>query len=183
MFVGCADTPDEKAVEVLRPLLILLALVYGFGSPAVRSDQNTSDFTVQLDTISSGFDKKTCWVHPRAGILPPATPGNDQDLPAVVLTMNKLLLTGSDVYYAINDLRSDDLGKTWTWPIPHKEALGRWDNKDGTTFWPAWHAKSGKLLGIGHTVWFTPENRVIKPRPRHTGYSVYNPVTRTWGKR
>jgi len=146
------------------------------------------DFQIQLDVLSSGFDKKTCWVHPRAGTLPAGTPGAPASVPAVVLTMNKLLLTGSDVYYAINDMRTDDLGKTWSSPSPHKEALGRWDNGDGTTrsicdFWPAWHAKTGKLLGIGHTVWYTADNKLLKPRPRHTSYSVYDPVRRTWSVR
>src|SRR5690606_10595034 len=46
-------------------------------------------------------------------------------------------------------------------------------------FWPAWHAKSGKLLGTGHTVWYE-ENKVMKVRPRHTGYSVYDPVAGAW---
>jgi hypothetical protein len=31
----------------------------------------------------------------------------------VVLTMQKLLLTGSDVFFALNEMRTDDLGKTW----------------------------------------------------------------------
>ena len=103
-------------------------------------------FDIQLDTICSGFDKKTCWVHPRAG----AIPGNP---PGVVLTMQKLLLTGSDVFFPLNEMRTDDLGKTWSGPLEHAATLGRREEPDGIIvgacdFWPKWHAKSGKLLGI-----------------------------------
>jgi hypothetical protein len=135
------------------------------------------EYTIQLDKVSSGFDKVRCWVHPRAGIIP----GNP---PSVVLTMNHLLLTGSDVYYEINDMRSNDLGKTWTGPTPHPKTLGRRTLADKTEitmcdFWPAWHAKSGKLLGIGHTVQYE-NNAVMHVRNRHTAFSVYDPEKRTW---
>lgn len=134
-------------------------------------------FDIQLDTVSSGFDKKTCWVHPRAGAIPGKTP-------SVVLTMQKLLLTGSDVFFALNEMRTDDLGKTWRGPTEHTETLGRREEPDGVIvgacdFWPKWHAKSGKLLGIGHTVRYT-DNKVMHVRRRETAYSVYNPQKRTW---
>jgi len=135
------------------------------------------DFDIQLDTISSGFDKKSCWVHPRAGAIP-ANP------PSVVLTMQKLLLTGSDVFYALNEMRTDDLGKTWRGPTEHAATLGRREEPGGIIvgacdFWPKWHAKSGKLLGIGHTVRYK-DNKVMAVRRRETAYSVYDPKKRTW---
>ncbi|MBK8092522.1 MAG: hypothetical protein IPK32_11225 [Verrucomicrobiaceae bacterium] len=43
-----------------RVLLLLIAL-----SPALFAAEPL--FTIQLDTVSTGFDKKSCWVHPRAG--------------------------------------------------------------------------------------------------------------------
>ena len=46
----------------------------------------------KLDTITSGFDGKYCWVQARAGAIP-------GDPPVVVMTMQRLLLTGSDVFY------------------------------------------------------------------------------------
>ena len=133
-------------------------------------------FTVQLDTVTHGYDAKMCWVHPRAG----AMPGNP---PSVVLTMQKLLLTGSDVFYALNDVRTDDL-KTWSAITEHTDTLGRRDEPDGVVvgacdFWPKWHAKSGKLLGIGHTVRY--KNNVVMPvRTRETSYAIYDPTKRTW---
>src|SRR4030095_1486982 len=80
---------------------------------------------IQLDTITKGlegkpYDGKKCYTQARAGIVP--RPGAD---PRVVVTMSPLLLTGSDVYYELHEMRSDDLGKTWTGPIKHLDTLGR----------------------------------------------------------
>lgn len=134
-------------------------------------------FRVQLDTIRSGFDKKTCWVHARAGAIPGSPP-------RVVLTMQKLLLTGSDVFFALNEMRTDDLGRTWSGPIEHAATLGRREEPGGVIlaicdFWPKWHAKTGKLLGIGHTVRYR-NNRVIEDRARETAFSVYDDRSRRW---
>jgi len=135
------------------------------------------DYDIQLDTIHAGFDKKTCWVHPRAGTIPGETP-------SVVLTMQKLLLSGSDVFYALNEMRTDDLGKTWSGPTEH-ETLGRRPNDLGGTsvvcdFTPMWHAASGTLLGTGHTAMYNAENAIIDERPRATAYAAYDPEARTW---
>lgn len=136
-------------------------------------------FDIKLDTISSGFDKKSCWVHPRAGIVPGSPP-------SVVLTMQKAMLVGSDIFHALNEMRTDDLGKTWSGPVEHAETLGRRSEPNGiivaaSDFWPKWHAKSGTLLGIGHTVRY--QNNKVMPaaiRPRETVYSIYDPAKRTW---
>jgi hypothetical protein len=84
--------------------------------------------------------------------------------------MQKLQLTGSDVFFALNEMRTDDLGKSWSGPIEHGETLGRRREPDGTIiatcdFWPKWHAASGKLLGIGHTVRYRDE--WVIPNLRH----------------
>lgn len=137
-------------------------------------------FTIQLDTISSGFDKKSCWVHPRAGIVP--QPGGS---PSVVLTMQKAMIVGSDIFYALNEMRTDDLGRTWSAPVEHLETLGRRNEPAGvevapSDFWPKWHAASGKLLGIGHNVRYL-NNRVMPlSRTRETVFSIYDPQARTW---
>jgi len=98
--------------------------------------------------------------------------------------MQKLLLTGSDVFFALNEMRTDDLGKTWRGPTEHAETLGRRNEPDGVIvaacdFWPKWHAKSGKLLGIGHTVRYR-DDKVISVRRRETAWSVYDAEKRTW---
>jgi lysophospholipase L1-like esterase len=134
-------------------------------------------FEVKLTTVSKGYDGKTCWVHPRAGAIPGKTP-------SVVMTMQKLLLTGSDVFYALNDTRTDDLGATWSPITEHAKTLGRRNEPDGTIvaacdFTPKWHAKSSKLLGIGHTVLYR-DDKVVENRKREASYAVYDDKTRIW---
>src|SRR5262249_24453660 len=103
----------HRIVQVLLPLAQRLADQH-------QAWDEQSAYRVQLDTLSRGYDGEKCWVHPRAGVVPGSTP-------AVVLTMQKLLLSGSDVFDELNDLRSDDLGKTWSAVRAHPETLGRRD--------------------------------------------------------
>lgn len=139
--------------------------------------EHAPGFRTRLEAIHRGYDGETCWVHPRAGVVP-------RETPAVVLTMQKLQLTGSDLFFALNEMRTDDLGKTWSEPLEHAQTLGRRAEPDGSIvatcdFWPKWHAASGKLLGIGHTVHYRDE-AVLSDRERKTSYSVYDPEQRTW---
>jgi hypothetical protein len=138
-------------------------------------------YDVRLDTIRSGFDGETCWVHARAGAIPG---GGNAGAPAVVLTMQKLLLSGSDVFYTLNEIRTNDLGSTWTAPVPHS-VFDRWQEEGGIEacvcdFTPQWHATTGKLLGIGHVARYLGDAIMPDPRPRETAYSVYDAAARTW---
>jgi len=54
-------------------------------------------YKIVLDTVTKGYDGNYCWVHPRAGIV---SRGENRS-PAVVLTMQKLWLKGSDVFFAL----------------------------------------------------------------------------------
>jgi hypothetical protein len=150
--------------------------VFLIGS-CLHAEETVSGYRIQLDTISRGYDGKTCWVHPRAGTIP-------GENPSVVLAMQKLLLTGSDVFFALNEMRTDDLGKTWSGPTEHADTLGRRNEPGGVIvatcdFTPKWHARSGKLLGTGHTVRYR-NDRVIENRDRETSYAMYEPQARTW---
>ncbi len=159
-------------------------------------------YEVELTTASNGFDGDYCWVHARAGAIPAQAPGNPADDPLVVMTTQKLLLTGSDIFYALNQLTTDDGGETWTDPQPLKSFARQTFTKnrplptgaevapellqpdDETTvcdFTPKWHASTQKLLGTGHTVWYR-NNRVMHVRPRGTAYAIFDPESRTWSK-
>ena len=135
------------------------------------------DYTLNLQTVASGYDRKTCWVQTRAGVIPPTT---------AVITTQKLRLTGSDIFYAIHDLRSDDGGATWTEPA-EQLTLGRKPRPDGTEVCPCdgtptWHAATGKLLATGHTAVYRDDDLVHGFRPRATWYSVYDATARRWGE-
>ncbi len=138
-------------------------------------------YEVQLHTIRSGYDGVTCWVHARAGAVPGA---GREGSPAVVLTMQKLLLSGSDVFYGLHEMRSDDLGTTWSGPTACP-TLQRWSEDHGVEacvcdFTPQWHAPTGTLLGIGHIARYVGDALMPDPRPRQTAYSVYDTETCTW---
>ena len=139
------------------------------------------NYEVKLEAIHSGFDGVKCWVHARAGAIPASVSGS---MPIVVLTMQKLLLSASDVFYALNEMRTDDLGGTWSAPEEHS-TLGRRSQPDGVEvcicdFTPKWHAATGKLLGTGHLAHYIGDSLMPGLRPRRTAYSVYDPETRTW---
>lgn len=134
-------------------------------------------YNIQLDVISSGYDSTGYWFHPRAGAIPGPTP-------TVVLTMQKWMLGGDDVFLPLNEIRTADFGKTWTQPVEHTATLGRRSEPGQvevgvSDFTPKWHAKSGKLLGTGHTVRYR-ENHLIPLPSRQTVWSVYDAHTHTW---
>lgn len=172
---GCHPNPAGHQEMAHRIAQLLLPLARR-KADELHAWSETMPYTVQLDTLASGYDAKMCWVHPRAGAIPgPA--------PSVVLTMQKLLLTGSDVFYALADMRTDDL-KTWSPPVEHQDTLGRRDEADGVVvaacdFWPKWHAKTGRLLGTGHTVRYL-NNKVMPVRNREASYAVYDDKARQW---
>lgn len=130
------------------------------------------------------FDGERCWCHPRAGAVPDA--GRD-GIPRVVMTMNSMHVSGSDVFKAMYGLQTDDLGEAWTKARAIDGLAPRYRLIDGqkrpiavSDFWPRWHARSETLLGTGHTVVYTPDWRVTRPRPRHTSYAVYDAARNEW---
>ena len=141
-------------------------------------------YRLTLETCAKLFDGKQCYTHPRAGIIPGA--GID-GLPKVVMTMNTLDLEGSDVFKGMYGLHTDDLGKSWSEPQRLITLDPRFEVIDGierpvavSDFWPKYHQASGKLLGTGHTVVYTPEWKVAHPRPRHTSFAVFDPENHQW---
>jgi hypothetical protein len=130
------------------------------------------------------YDGKRCWCHPRAGIVPGVGKNGS---PRVVMTMNTLSVSGSDVFKAMHVLHTDDLGKTWSKPRQSESLAIRYETINGTKrpvavsdFSPCWHSATKTLLGTGHTVVYTPDWKVKHPRPRHTSFSTYDPDKDQW---
>ena len=142
---------------------------------------NYSDaYRLQLSPVISGYDRQTCWVQARAGVIPTG-------IGCVVMTMQKLMLTGSDVFYELNEMRTDNWGKTWEGPVPHSDTMGRRKEQDGIEvaicdFCPQWHAASGKLLGTGHVARYAGNRLLPAPRPRDVAYSFYDSENRIWSQ-
>jgi hypothetical protein len=99
------------------------------------------------------------------------------------MTLQRVQLSGSDLFEGLNEMRSDDLGKTWQGPTPVAgfERRPHQETQEITVcdFTPRWHEASGKLLGTGQTVIYE-RNRIPEVRARHTAYSAYDAVKRTW---
>jgi hypothetical protein len=154
--------------------LLLLAALVGTAAP---------DYKIERTSPTKLFDGKYSWAHPRAGAIPPRSRGNDTDTPIVVMTLQRIQLSGSDLFEGLNELRTDDLGKTWQGPTPVAGFERRpWQETKEITvcdFTPRWHAASGTLLGTGQTVIYE-QNKVVEVRPRETAYSAYDAAKRTW---
>ena len=104
---------------------------------------------------------KRVGLHPRAGIVPGA---GKNGMPRVVMTMNTLDLSGSDVFKSMYGMQTDDLGKSWTEPKPLEALALRHETISGTDhpvaatdFWPQFHKATQTLLGTGHTIVYTPD--------------------------
>lgn len=168
----------------------MLALLAAAGVPAYgQADrQNAAQAEpligeIKLETAVQQWEGAWCWFHPRAGAIPG---GGKNGAPAVVITMQKWLLSASDYFSVLSDMRTDNLGATWEGPTERPQ-LGWRHIGDGVTegicdFTPGWHAPSGKLLAFGHTVRYKNEHLMKEPRARSTSYSVYDPHTRAWAE-
>lgn len=169
----------------LRLLLALLPLLAAVVVSAIaRAEQPTPlRYSVELTTVTSGWDGKKCWVHSRAGAIPARAPGNPSDTPIAVMTTQKLRITGSDIFDGLHDFRTDDLGKRWVGPFAHqsldRRPMGGGVEAAPCDFTPQWHAKTGKLLGTGKTFWYKNDEHFRGP-PSDAVYSVYDSPTRSW---
>ncbi len=188
------------ARTVLLTMIVAVASK-GVGAETLSFSVERPSFAIERIVAHQGFDGETCWVHARAGAIPSQQTGNPSDQPLVVMTMQKLLLTGSDVFFELNETRSSDGGLSWTAPSPQNvfkrqtfqspnsdripgapvtvDMLQAGDVTTVCDFVPAWHAASQRLLGIGQTVWYR-DNRVMTPRPRGIAYAVYDAARNTW---
>lgn len=180
-----------KLVTRLILRMVLLAISAFCGNIAIAAepllDETRLDYRIEVTTVAKGYDGRTCWMHARAGAIPPGTAANPSSMPIVVMTLQKLQADRSDVYYGLNDFRTDDLGKTWIGPTEHATLSRRSPRADVEVvpcdFWPTWHARTGKLLGTGATFWYSASaNDHLKNGPSETPYSVYDPQKKAWSQ-
>jgi hypothetical protein len=128
---------------------------------------------IEQQVVQEGYDRRSCWVHARAAALPDGQ---------AVITTQRLLLNGSDVFYGIHSLHSKDAGRSWSAPQEHSELGRRQVGEsevcpcDGT---PQWHAASGRLLLTGHIAVYRG-NILARPYQHHSFYSVYDADTGRW---
>ena len=129
---------------------------------------------IEPHVIQEGYDRKTCWVQSRAGIFPDGQ---------AVLTTQKLLLSGSDIFYGLHSRHSLDSGRSWE-PLQVQAGLSRRPCGDGLVMCPcdstpAWHAASQTMLLTGHTAVYRDDS-LARPYRHFTYYSTYDPASRLW---
>ncbi len=162
------------------------ALVYliGVTSTLVADDGPALlDYEIKVDTVLKHDDGKSLWFHPRAAAMPGFGKAGQ---PAVVMTIQKHLLSASDYYSGINIMRTDDFGKTWSGPTlnpeldwnyePGKETLSVCDVT------PGWHAPAKKLIAIGVQLRYGADGSHLYDQPgsHAAGYAVYDPTGDRW---
>jgi hypothetical protein len=143
---------------------------------AQNSNLKILDYKLQLDVLSKGYDSTGFWMFPRAAAIP-------GKVPTVVLTMQKWLLNTNDVFTEINDMRTTDLGKTWTKPVAYPQTLGRRAEPFGISvgvidFNPKYHKATGKILATAQEGRYLGTE--LATSSRRTAYSVYDADTKTW---
>lgn len=131
---------------------------------------------IQLNQISTDFRGGRCYVHARGALLPGGFG---------IMTTQKLELSGCDVFYGIEMMKTEDGGQSFSKPVIC-ENLKREYCEDGTSFvmcdaTPFYHKATGKILLTGHMAWYGENNKLLKvPRPRAPLYAVYNEKTGTF---
>jgi len=101
-----------KSTVTIKPIIAVLIVCFVTGIVRGRAlaDEEPRNLAVPLverTALFPGFDGKLCKVQPTV-----TTDGKG----TMFLTYQKLLLTGSDVFYGQFISRSDDMGKTWSEP-------------------------------------------------------------------
>ncbi|MEC8802103.1 MAG: exo-alpha-sialidase, partial [Planctomycetota bacterium] len=104
-----------------------------------KVDSSARDFSIQLTTMREGYDGKFCWVHARTGMIPTR---RDSD-PIMVMTSQKLQLSGSDVFYALHTAYSSNAGIVWSPLTPQdpftRRKVGKDQEETVCDFTPQWH--------------------------------------------
>ncbi|MCP4641788.1 MAG: exo-alpha-sialidase, partial [bacterium] len=105
------------------------------------------------------------------------------DPPTVVLTTQKLLLSGSDIFYGLHCTTTNDQGRTWT-PLAPQTAMKRHQEPNEVEavvcdFTPKWHAATKTLLGTGHIARYKG-NRLIHGHRRGVAYATYDTDANAW---
>ena len=131
---------------------------------------------IQCNQITTDFHGERCYVHARGLILPGGRG---------IITLQKLELSGCDVFYGIEMMKSEDGGKSFSKPVLC-EKLQRQYYDDGTSFvmcdaTPFYHKATGKIILTGHMAWYGADNRLLREaRSRAPLYAVYNEESQTF---
>lgn len=129
---------------------------------------------IETYRVPGHFDGRECFVHARACHIG----GGDY-----VMTLQKLDVSGSDLFSPLYASYSSDGGRSWSEPRPDDAFTVRTD-ADGTRrlgcdATPLLHRATGTVILCGHTVAYAPGQKVpISGGVRHTFYSTLDRANR-----
>lgn len=140
-------------------------------------------FTLTRDVPTKLFDGKSCWAHPRVGIIA----GKKKNDLSVVLVMSMLDLTGNDIFTGMYGMHSRYPDLTWTEPQRLESISVAKQTINGKEYYtgigdlvPKWHWASKTLLATGHNIAYNDQWKAARPTPKHTSYTVYDSSTHQW---
>lgn len=157
-----------------------LTTLLGNASEASAADQSSLVASTEIITLRRGGQGSgPTWFHPRCCVIP----AGPQNGPQVLMTLQAI--AGSDFFGPVHSMATSDLGATWSEPQP-VPSLGRVKRDDG---WdegvcdvvPEFHAPTGTVLAMGHTVCYRGPRFERAQPPRWPVYSVWN--NGQWGDR
>jgi hypothetical protein len=142
-----------------------------------RAANTALDYTLELRETFPPSTEGGSWFQPRTVAIP--SPG---DRPLAVMTIQKSL--GSDFFSGLSTSKSTDGGKTWSTPLSDP-GLGWREAEDNLKIGVCditlgWHAATRKVIGIGHTVRYTPKGFAGIEYRRDTAWTSYDPLTDRW---
>ena len=112
---------------------------------------------ISYNIIPTDFKGERCYVHAR-GFIAPTGDG--------IMTLQKLELSGCDLFDGIELMKTSDFGKTFTSPTPC-EKLKKICLDDGTSYvmcdaTPFYHKATGKILIFGHMARYDEDGNVLR---------------------
>ena len=141
--------------------------------------RETPEYTMVNDYVRQSVGAKGSWFQPRPTAYP-----TKSGIPAAIMTVQRALPGASDYFSGFSVTASTDYGKTWTAPKEQAE-LGWREHANGITegicdFTLGYHAKTGKVLAIGHSTRYRGNKLAYKTHGRDVMYSVHDPATGKW---
>src|SRR5699024_11186214 len=121
---------------------------------------------ITQEIIWNGRKTGGIWFHPRATSLPDGR---------VLMTCQKI--TGSDNFGTVHWCITEDKGKNWSDPQPvpafQRRSLGGGFEDGACDVVSEYHAPSGKVLLMGHNVFYQNDDRCFADTSEYQSHAVY----------
>lgn len=147
----------------------------------MREESEGLSYSMELQVVREGYDRKTEWFQPRVAVLPNGR---------LLLTAVKTALWGSDIFEGMWQSISWDFGRSWS-EFRHIKVFNVRMLPDGckeaaTVETGKLHKPTEKVLYFGSTTWYYPGERGKVGRdtthPRDVVYAYYDPAEDSWAE-